>query len=85
MESKQKKQAKTTQETTHTHTHRGSQKTEQKGISQRWGREGAKWMNEVKRHKLPVKVRKMSLGGIMYSTVTIVNNTVLQIWKMPRR
>ena len=45
-----------------------------------WGSEvgGTKWVKEVKRYKLPV-IKLISHGYIMYSVVTIVNNTLLNI------
>ena len=40
-------------------------------------------MKEVKRYKLLV-IKQISHRDIMYSTVTIVNNTVLHISKLPK-
>ena len=40
---------------------------------------GAKWVKGVERYKLQI-IKKVSPGDVMYSMVTIVNNTVLYIW-----
>ena len=47
---------------------------EQIGGCQRW----AKCVTIVKRYKIPV-IRKINPGDVLYSMVTIVNNTVLDI------
>ena len=39
------------------------------------GGQWAKWVKEVKRYIFPV-IRQISSGGVMYSTVTIINNIV---------
>ena len=42
-----------------------------------------KWVKGVNRHKLPV-TKYISLGGMIHSMITMVNNTVLHIWKLWR-
>ena len=42
----------------------------------------AKWVKGVKRYKL--SVIKYIVMGVTYSMVTIVDNTVLHIWKLLR-
>ena len=43
-----------------------------------WGGGWAKWEKVVERYKFPV-IRQVSSGNVMYSMVTKVNHTVLQI------
>ena len=49
------------------------------GNGERVGEKG----EEVKRHKLPA-IKQICHENLMYSTVTIINNTVLDIWKLLR-
>ena len=42
-----------------------------------------KWVKGIKRYTLPVR-KKISDGVVMYSVVTLVNNTVLCICKLLR-
>ena len=41
------------------------------------GAGGVKWAKVIKSYKIP-----KSLGDVIYSMMTIVNNTVLYIWKL---
>lgn len=45
------------------------------------GRERAKWVKRVRRYKFP-DIKYVSHGDVLYSMVTLVNNTVLHICKL---
>lgn len=52
-------------------------------VEEDWGG-WAKWVKRVKRHKLSV-MKYVNHRDVIYSLVTIVNNTVLQFSKLIKR
>ena len=46
---------------------------------EQWG--GTKYVNELKMYKLPIR-KLINYRDVIYIMVTIVNNTLLHIWKL---